>query len=87
MRRTIHLCVEDKPGVLMRVAGIVTAKGANIHALTLAPDPDQAGIARIVLVADVEPWLTRRVVNEMNRLVQVLLATDVSEDADASLAS
>jgi len=81
MKRTIHLCVEDKPGVLMRVAGIVTAKGANIHALTVAPDPDQAGIARMVLVAEVEPRLEKRIVNEMNRLIQVLSATDVSDSA------
>jgi len=81
MKRTIHLFVEDKPGVLMRVAGIVTAKGANIHALTVAPDPDQAGIERMVLVAEVEPRLEKRIVNEMNRLIQVLSATDVSDSA------
>ncbi len=79
MKRTIQLSVEDKPGVLMRVAGIVTAKGANIDALTLKPDPKQAGMAEIVLVADVESRLSVRIVNEMNRLVQVLTATDVSE--------
>ena len=79
MKRTIQLSVEDKPGVLMRVAGIITAKGANIDALTLESDPGQAGLARIVLVADVEPRLSVRIVNEMNRLVQVLTVTDVSE--------
>jgi acetolactate synthase I/III small subunit len=79
MKLTIHLCVEDKPGVLMRVAGIITAKGANIDALYVAPDPDQAGIARIILVAQVEPRLQQRIVNEMNRLVQVLVAADVTE--------
>jgi acetolactate synthase small subunit len=78
VKLTIHLCVEDKPGVLMRVAGIVTAKGANIDALTVAADPERAGLARIAVVADVEPRLTGRVVSEMNRLVQVLSAIDVS---------
>ena len=63
----------------MRVAGIVTAKGANIDALTVNADPQRAGMARIVLVAQVEPWLERRIVNEMNRLVHVLEAIDVSE--------
>jgi acetolactate synthase-1/3 small subunit len=80
VKLTIHLSVEDKPGVLMRVAGIITAKGANIHALSLAADPDQAGVARIILVADVETRLKTRIVNEMNRLIQVLTAIDVSDD-------
>ena len=79
MKQTIQLWVEDSPGVLMRVAGIITAKGANICSLSVVPDSHQAGIARIVLTADVEPRLRLRVVNEMNRLVQVLLAIDVSE--------
>jgi acetolactate synthase small subunit len=42
MRQVIQLWVEDKPGVLMRVAGIITAKGANIYSLALAPDPPAA---------------------------------------------
>ncbi len=83
MQRTIHLRVEDKPGVLMRVAGIITAKGENITSLTVSPDPECAGIARMVLVAQVEPRLQRRVVHEMNRLIQVLEAVDVSEDVVA----
>ncbi len=80
MQRTIHLRVEDKPGVLMRVAGIITAKGENIDSLTVRPDPECAGVSRIVLVAQVEPRLQTRIVNEMNRLVQVFEAIDVSED-------
>ena len=82
MNRTIRLWVEDKPGVLMRVAGVVTAKGANIHTLTVAPDPNRQGIAHITLVAEVEPRLTQRVVNEMNRLVQVLEAIDISGETE-----
>ncbi|HEX7361827.1 MAG TPA: hypothetical protein VF283_15155 [Bryobacteraceae bacterium] len=80
MRRTIYLRVEDKPGVLMRVAGIITAKGENIEALQLEQDPDCAGIARIVLVAQIEPRFRQRVVGEMNRLVQVLEAIDISDE-------
>ena len=79
MTQTIQLWVEDKPGVLMRVVGIITAKGANIRSLLLRPDANQAGISEVTLVAEIEPRLNRRVLNEMNRLVQVLLAVDASE--------
>ena len=84
MRQAIRLSVQDQPGVLMRVAGIITAKGANIHSLTVEPDPLQMGMAKIYVVADIELRLRQRVVNEMNRLIQVLEACDVTPMATES---
>jgi len=78
MQQTIRVWVEDKHGALLRVAGIISAKGANIHALTVTPDPWQEGVSRITIVSDLEPRLHQRVVNEMNRLVNVFLAVDVT---------
>ncbi len=78
MRQTIRVWVEDKHGALLRVAGIISAKGANIHSLTVAPDPWEEGVSRITIVSDLEPRLHQRVVNEMNRLVNVFLAVDVT---------
>lgn len=72
MSHIYRLVVEDKPGVLMRVAGIITAKGANIVSLTLRPAPETPGCACIEIEADLEDRLVRRVLNEMNRLVQVI---------------
>ena len=80
MQQTIHVWLEDQPGALMRVAGVITGKGANIRTLTVAPDAEQPGTARIVLSAEVEPRLRRRVINEMNRLIQVLEAVDLSDN-------
>lgn len=81
MRQTIQISVEDQPGALLRVAGIITNKGANIRTLTVSPDPNQPGIAHIVLSSEMEPRLLKRVVCEMNRLIQVLQATDVSDSS------
>ena len=78
MRQTIRVWVEDKPGALMRVAGIISAKGANIHALTVRPDPLQEGASTITITSDLEPHLRQRVVNEMNRLVNVFHAVEVA---------
>jgi acetolactate synthase small subunit len=78
MRQTIRVWVEDKHGALMRVAGVISAKGANIHALTLTPDPWREGVSTITIVSDLEPRLHQRVLNEMNRLVNVFLAVDVT---------
>jgi acetolactate synthase-1/3 small subunit len=78
MQMTIQLWLEDKHGVLMRVAGILTAKGCNIVSLHLAPDPWKDGVSRMTIVAEVEERLQERVVKEMNRLINVLLAIDIT---------
>jgi acetolactate synthase I/III small subunit len=78
MKQTIQLLVENKPGVLMRVIGIIAAKGFNVESLQVQPDAGHAGITRILVVAEIDLRLRLRLVNEMNRLVQVLSAVDVS---------
>ena len=80
MKQAIQLLVEDKPGVLMRVIGIITAKGCNVRSVIVKPDSEQPGMTRILIVAEVDLHLQQRVVKEMNRLIQVLAAVDVSED-------
>jgi len=83
MLRTIRVLAENKPGALMRVTGILTAKGLNIETLSLAPTQERAEFSEILITAQVEPWLERRVVAEMNRLVNVLEAEDVTEAENA----
>ena len=78
MQQRIHVSIEDKPGALMRVTGILTAKGCNIRSLRVDPDPVHAGLSQIFLIAEVEERLQTRVITEMNRLVNVLLATDIT---------
>jgi acetolactate synthase I/III small subunit len=83
VRQTIQLWVEDRPGVLMRVAGIITAKGLNIESLTVRPAEHRT--ARILIVTETEARLKTRLIHEMNRLIQVLEAADVSPDVAADL--
>jgi acetolactate synthase-1/3 small subunit len=79
-RRVIRVRAEDKPGVLMRVANIITAKGVNIDRLTVAPEWEQPGISQITITANLEPRFRRRVVSEMDRLINVFSARDVTEE-------
>ncbi len=76
--QVIRVSLEDKPGALMRVTGIMTAKGINIDSLSLAPDPERPGLARITLSARVEERYRTRILKEMNRLVNVLRAEEVA---------
>jgi acetolactate synthase I/III small subunit len=78
MRQTIQVELEDKPGALMRVAGILTATGSNIESLLVAPVPFAAGTSCMIIVVEIEPRLRVRVVQQMNRLVNVLAARDIT---------
>lgn len=78
MQLTIEVWLEDKPGALMRVAGILTAKGCNIVSLKVEPDASRPESSRMLLVAEVEARLQAKVIKEIDRLVNVLQAVDVS---------
>lgn len=77
-RQVIQVSLEMNPGALQRVTGIMTAKGINIDSLSLRPDPEKPGLARITLSARVEPRHRAGLVHEINRLGQVRRAEDVT---------
>ena len=74
MQLTIRVWLEDKPGALMLVTGILSAKGSNIVSLSMAPDGERAGTARVTIVAEVDERLHGRMVKKIGRLESVLMA-------------
>ena len=78
MEQIIQVWMENKPGALMRVAGILTAKGLNIDNLVVRPDGEDRNISKMTIAVDVEPRFRVRVIQEMNRLVNVILAKDAT---------
>jgi acetolactate synthase-1/3 small subunit len=83
MLQVISLLVENKPGALMRITGVLSARGWNIDSLTVARtlDPTQS---RMTIVVDIDPELRRQVIKQMNKLINVLQATDLTEGAAVS---
>ena len=78
MLQIISLLVENKPGALMRVTGVLTARGFNIESLTVARTLDPM-LSRMSIVVDVEPQLRSQVIKQMNKLVNVLQASDLTD--------
>lgn len=78
MIQVISILLENKPGALMRVTGLLTARGYNIESLTVARTLDP-GLSRMTIAVDVEPNLRRQLIKQMNRLINVLQAVDVGE--------
>lgn len=78
MLQIISILVENKPGALMRITGLFTARGYNIESLTVARTLDPE-LSRMTIIADVDPKLRELVIKQINRLVNVLQATDLTD--------
>ena len=80
MQQIISLLMENKPGALMRVTGLLSQRGYNIESLTVARtlDPD---VSRMTIAVDVDPTLRALLIKQMNKLINVLQATDLTEVA------
>jgi acetolactate synthase I/III small subunit len=78
MLQIISLLLENKPGALMRVTGLLTARGYNIESLTVARTLDPS-LSRMSIVVDVDPKLRQQVIKQMNKLVNVLQAADLTD--------
>ena len=78
MMQLISLLVENKPGALMRVTGLLTARGYNIESLTVARTLDPE-LSRMSIVVDIEPNQRAQLIKQMNKLINVLQASDLTE--------
>jgi acetolactate synthase I/III small subunit len=78
MLQLISLLLENKTGSLMRVTGLLTARGYNIESLTVARTQDPE-LSRMSIVVDVEPHQRAQLIKQMNKLINVLQASDVTE--------
>ena len=78
MLQLISLLMENKPGALMRVTGLLSSRGYNIESLTVARTLDPE-LSRMSIVVDIEPNQRAQVIKQMNKLINVLQATDSTE--------
>jgi acetolactate synthase I/III small subunit len=78
MQQIISLLMENKPGALMRVTGLLSQRGYNIESLTVARTLDPT-LSRMTITVDVEPPIRAQVIKQMNKLINVLQAMDVTD--------
>ncbi len=75
-RHTLSVLVEDRPGVLARVAGLFAARGFNIHSLAVGTT-EEAGLSRMTIVVEVDRKPLEQVVKQLNRLINVLKVVEL----------
>ena len=80
MKHIISMLVENESGALSRVAGLFSARGYNIHALTVAPTNDET-LSRLTLVTIGTNQQVEQIVKHLNRLIDVVKVVDITEGA------
>jgi acetolactate synthase-1/3 small subunit len=70
-RHTLSVLVEDKPGVLARIASLFSRRGFNIESLAVGPT-EHPEISRMTIVVDVSGTPLEQVTKQLNKLVEVI---------------
>ncbi|MBZ0159652.1 MAG: acetolactate synthase small subunit [bacterium] len=76
-RHIITLLVENRAGVLARVAALIAAKGYNIDSLTVGETMDPSS-SRMTLVVRGDDSVVEQAVKQLNRLIDVIRVTDLT---------
>ncbi len=70
-KHTLSVLVENKPGVLARIAGLFSRRGFNIESLAVGPT-EHDEVSRMTIVVNVEDSPLEQVTKQLNKLIEVL---------------
>ncbi len=78
MERIISVLVENKFGVLARVAGLFSARGYNIESLSVAPTLDPTA-SMITIVTRGDERVIEQIMKQLNKVIEVMKVIDLTE--------
>ena len=79
MSRTLSVLVDNKPGVLTRVSGLVARRGFNIESLAVGHTEDPTK-SRITLVVDADAVAIEQVTKQLHKLINVYKINDLTDE-------
>ena len=79
-KHTLSVLVENKPGVLARVAALFSRRGFNIDSLAVGPT-EHDDVSRMTIVVDVEDIPLEQVTKQLNKLVEVIKIVELEPGA------
>ena len=79
MRHTISVLVENKFGVLARIAGLFSGRGFNIESLCVAESVDPK-VSRMTIVTRGDDRIIEQITKQLNKLVDVIKVVDLTEE-------
>lgn len=78
MKHTISILVENRAGVLARVAGLFARRAYNIDSLAVGVTDDEH-VSRITIVVDGNEYMLEQILKQLNKLIDVIKVKTVSE--------
>lgn len=80
MKHTLSILVQNRPGVLTRVAGLFSRRGYNIESIAVGTteDPD---VSRMIIVVDAEERIVELIAKNVHKLVDVLKVQDLTHES------
>ncbi|VAX18842.1 Acetolactate synthase small subunit [hydrothermal vent metagenome] len=79
MRHTISVLVENKFGVLSRVAGLFSGRGFNIESLSVAPTMDTS-TSRMTIITRGDDAIVEQITKQLNKLIDVIKVSDFKNE-------
>ena len=79
MRHTISVLVENKPGVLARIAGLFSARGYNITSLAVSETLDPTVSYMTMVVEAEDEKILEQIKKQLNKLIDVITVTDFTK--------
>ena len=79
-KHTISILVENKFGVLSRVAGLFSARGYNIESLSVGETLDPS-VSRMTIVVRGDEFVIEQVMKQLHKLIDVIKVSDLTDDS------
>jgi acetolactate synthase-1/3 small subunit len=79
-KHTLSVLVENKPGVLARIASLFSRRGFNIDSLAVGPT-EHDEISRMTIVVNVESLPLEQVTKQLNKLIEVIKIVELEPEA------
>jgi acetolactate synthase-1/3 small subunit len=76
----LSVLVQNKPGVLARIAGLISRRGYNIESLAVGPT-ESPEMSRITLQVNVEDVVLEQITKQLNKLIEVLKIVELQDSA------
>jgi acetolactate synthase-1/3 small subunit len=77
-RHTLSILVDNEPGVLSRIAGLLSGRGYNIDSLTVSETEHEKHLSRFTIVTTGTPMVLEQVKNQLERMVPVHRVIDLT---------
>lgn len=79
-KHVITALVENQPGVLARVVGLISGRGYNIETLNVAPTQD-ATVSRLTMQVPGDDRVLEQVTKQLTKLIDVIKVTDLTQES------